>query len=69
MVNTLFNKAAMDFSLPEVVYGPVAEESDIPTIQGATIDGIIEIARGCGRGCGRACFLCAYASTLPLPLY
>jgi radical SAM superfamily enzyme YgiQ (UPF0313 family) len=50
-VKSLFNKASPDVLPPEVIYGPVVEESDIPTIQGATIDGIIEIARGCGRGC------------------
>jgi radical SAM superfamily enzyme YgiQ (UPF0313 family) len=50
-VNSLLNKDAIDAPLPEVVYGPIVEEPDIPTIQGGTIDGIIEIARGCGRGC------------------
>jgi len=50
-VNSLFNEASLGAPLPEVVYGPVVEEPDIPTIQGGTIDGIIEIARGCGRGC------------------
>jgi radical SAM superfamily enzyme YgiQ (UPF0313 family) len=48
----LFDNAAQGLPLPEVVYGPVVEnEADIPTIQGPTIDGIIEISRGCGRGC------------------
>jgi radical SAM superfamily enzyme YgiQ (UPF0313 family) len=47
----LFNNAAKGVALPEVVHSPVAEEADIPCIQGGTIDGIIEIARGCGRGC------------------
>lgn len=51
VVNSLFKKAIMSIPLPEVIHGPVAEEPDIPTIQGGTIDGIIEIARGCGRGC------------------
>jgi radical SAM superfamily enzyme YgiQ (UPF0313 family) len=51
VVNELFDNAAKGAVIPEVVHGPVAEEPEIPIIQGATIDGIIEIARGCGRGC------------------
>jgi radical SAM superfamily enzyme YgiQ (UPF0313 family) len=51
VVSALFDKATKGVSIPEVSHGPVAEEQDIPIIQGATIDGIIEIARGCGRGC------------------
>ncbi|NLE03342.1 MAG: B12-binding domain-containing radical SAM protein, partial [Crenarchaeota archaeon] len=43
--------AINDLPLPGVVYGQIADEAEIPTIQGGTIDGIIEIARGCGRGC------------------
>jgi len=51
VVNSIFDNAVKGAQIPEVVHGPVAEEVDIPCIQGATIDGIIEIARGCGRGC------------------
>jgi radical SAM superfamily enzyme YgiQ (UPF0313 family) len=50
-INPLFDKAVFGAQLPELVRGSVVEEPDIPTIQGGTIDGIIEIARGCGRGC------------------
>ncbi|MFB3889972.1 MAG: radical SAM protein [Candidatus Bathyarchaeia archaeon] len=51
-ISSLLSEAGMGTQLlPEVVYGPVVEEPDIPTIQGGTVDGIIEIARGCGRGC------------------
>ncbi len=50
-VQSLINEAALDAKLPGVIHAPVVEEPDIPTIQGGTIDGIIEIARGCGRGC------------------
>jgi radical SAM superfamily enzyme YgiQ (UPF0313 family) len=49
-VKSLLN-TSLDSALPEVVYGPVVEEPDIPLIQDGTIDGIVEIARGCGRGC------------------
>lgn len=51
VVNSLFGTAAKGGTLPEVVHGPVVEEDEIALIQGATIDGIVEIARGCGRGC------------------
>ncbi|MEM3479092.1 MAG: radical SAM protein [Candidatus Bathyarchaeia archaeon] len=47
----LFEKAINGEDLPGVVYGEVVEEDKIPVIRGATIDGIIEVARGCGRGC------------------
>ncbi len=51
VANKLFDDAAKGLQLPELVHGPVAEEPDIPIIQNATVDGVIEIARGCGRGC------------------
>ncbi|MEM2938822.1 MAG: radical SAM protein [Candidatus Bathyarchaeia archaeon] len=51
IVGPLFEKAVNGEKLPSVVYGEVVEENEIPIISGATIDGIIEIARGCGRGC------------------
>ena len=47
----LFEKAINGEKLPGVVYGEVVEEENIPVIRGATVDGIVEIARGCGRGC------------------
>ncbi|MEM2925570.1 MAG: radical SAM protein [Methanocellales archaeon] len=47
----LFEKAINNEELPGVVYGEPALESEIPIIQGASISGIVEIARGCGRGC------------------
>ena len=51
VVGPLFENAANDGKLPEVVYGEVVPEDEIPVIGGPTIDGIVEIARGCGRGC------------------
>jgi len=51
VVGSIFEKAVNDEQMPEVVYGEVVSEEEMPLIQGATIDGIIEIARGCGRGC------------------
>jgi radical SAM superfamily enzyme YgiQ (UPF0313 family) len=51
VVGSLFESAADGKKLPEVVHGDVVETEEIPQIKEATIDGIIEIARGCGRGC------------------
>ncbi|MEM3709351.1 MAG: radical SAM protein, partial [Nitrososphaerales archaeon] len=51
VVISIFEKALNNESLPEVVYGEVIPENDIPLIREPTIDGIVEIARGCGRGC------------------
>lgn len=51
VVGPLFEKAMNGEPLPEVVQGEVVAEDEIPLIKEATIDGIIEIARGCGRGC------------------
>jgi radical SAM superfamily enzyme YgiQ (UPF0313 family) len=50
-VDALFSGAAFDAPWPGVVNGSVVSEQDIPLIQNGTIDGIIEISRGCGRGC------------------
>jgi len=47
----LFEKALNDEPLPSIVYGESVEVDEIPVIKNPTIDGIVEIARGCGRGC------------------
>lgn len=47
----IFEKVVNSEQVPEVVYGGVVAEDEIPLIRGPTIDGIVEIARGCGRGC------------------
>jgi len=51
VVGPLFRQAASGAVLPGIVRGPAADESEIPALRGGTIDGIVEIARGCGRGC------------------
>ena len=51
VVGALFEKAANGQQLPEVIHGQVVEIDEIPLIKEATIDGIVEVARGCGRGC------------------
>jgi len=51
VVGSLFEKVVNDQPFPGVVQGEVVCEEEIPTIVGPTIDGVIEVARGCGRGC------------------
>jgi len=51
VVGPLFKRAVDGEALPEVVHGNVAATDEIPLIKEATIDGIVEVARGCGRGC------------------
>jgi radical SAM superfamily enzyme YgiQ (UPF0313 family) len=47
----LFEIASDGETLPALVHGNVAETEEISLIKEATIDGIVEVARGCGRGC------------------
>lgn len=51
VVGPLFENCTNDGKLPEVVYGEAVPEDEIPVIRESTVDGIVEIARGCGRGC------------------
>jgi radical SAM superfamily enzyme YgiQ (UPF0313 family) len=51
VVDTLFKKAINGEEIPNIVHGEVLEEEEIPSIKEPTIEGIVEIARGCGRGC------------------
>ncbi|MGB9978855.1 B12-binding domain-containing radical SAM protein [Methanobacterium sp.] len=51
VVNSVVEKALNNKELPEVVHGEVVGEEEIPLIKNPTIDGIVEISRGCGRGC------------------
>jgi len=48
-VPELFGRILNGENLKGIFYGEVAER--IPIIKGATVGGIVEIARGCGRGC------------------
>jgi radical SAM superfamily enzyme YgiQ (UPF0313 family) len=50
-IGPIVEKAINDQEIPGVVHGEVLEEDEIPVIKRPTIDGIIEIMRGCGRGC------------------
>ncbi len=50
-MDSLFTSTALEEPWPGVVNAPVVAEPDIPLIQNGTIDGIVEISRGCGRGC------------------
>lgn len=47
----LFEKAVNGESLPRRVRGDVVSSEQIPKIKGPTINGLVEISRGCGRGC------------------
>ena len=51
VVGALFDEAAKGKSLPRVVAGTPVEISNILNIVGPTIQGLVEVARGCGRGC------------------
>jgi radical SAM superfamily enzyme YgiQ (UPF0313 family) len=50
-LDSIVKKAIKNKQLPELVYGEIVEKDEIPVIKEPTIDGIVEIARGCGRGC------------------
>lgn len=51
VVDDLFRKAINGEELPGVVRGEAVDDKEIPPIKEPTIEGIVEIARGCGRGC------------------
>jgi len=51
VVGPLFEKLDEGTGAPRILRGGVVSEDDIPAINGPTIHGIVEIARGCGRGC------------------
>jgi radical SAM superfamily enzyme YgiQ (UPF0313 family) len=47
----IIKKAITGEQLPEIVHGETVNEDEIPCIGEPTVDGVVEIARGCGRGC------------------
>ncbi len=51
VIPEIFRKALRGEELPKVVRGKPAKVEDIPTIKRPSINGLIEISRGCGRGC------------------
>lgn len=51
IVPRLFREAVDGKLIPSVVYGEAAEPNEVPNIRNPTINGIVEIARGCGKGC------------------
>ncbi len=51
VVVDVFRKALRGEELPKVVKGKPAKVEDIPTIKKPSINGLVEISRGCGRGC------------------
>ncbi len=51
VVGPLFDMALKGEPLPGRAEGRIVEAERIPVIRGATINGVVEIARGCGRGC------------------
>jgi len=50
IVAEVFRKA-LDGNLPKIVRGRPADVSKIPVIKNPSINGLIEVSRGCGRGC------------------
>lgn len=51
IVKELFEKAINGEELPQIVEGGIVPLEQIPLIKNPTINGLVEIARGCGRGC------------------
>ncbi len=47
----IFERTLNGKDLPKKVTGSVIPAEEIPKIQGPTINGLVEISRGCGRGC------------------
>ena len=51
VVPDLFRKAVNGEALPGLVMGEVTPIDQIALLTGASVDGLVEISRGCGRGC------------------
>jgi radical SAM superfamily enzyme YgiQ (UPF0313 family) len=51
VVPELFRRTLKGMEVPGLVMGTIIEPDRIPRLGGPTVDGIVEISRGCGRGC------------------
>ena len=51
VINPVFENACNDKEITPLIHGKPVPIDEIPLIKKPTIDGVIEIARGCGRGC------------------
>jgi len=51
VVAPLFRRIMAGEEVPGLVMGKVTPPEQIPELRHATVDGLVEIARGCGRGC------------------
>lgn len=62
----LFRRAVRGEPLPSIVEGGPTPLEKIPTIRNPTVNGIVEVARGCGRGCKFCVPTQRYLRSLPL---
>jgi len=51
LVVDIFRRALRGDRLPKIVYGRPARVEEIATIKRPSVNGLIEVSRGCGRGC------------------
>jgi radical SAM superfamily enzyme YgiQ (UPF0313 family) len=51
VVAALFKQAVRGESIPSMVVGEVTPIDEVEKLSGGTVNGVVEIARGCGRGC------------------
>ncbi|MDD2777790.1 MAG: radical SAM protein [Methanocellales archaeon] len=59
VVPNLFHNILQGEPIPKVIYGQPIDAAMIPSILGPSMNGLVEISRGCGRGC----FHCSLASS------
>ena len=63
----LFKKALRGDELPKIVHCKSPEVDKIPTIKNPSVNGLIEISRGCGRGCRFCSETLKRRRDIPLP--